>query len=211
MNQKTDLMRIAAEKSKEANRALAERRAALLNVKLADISDVFLKNNRLCDKITELSDADFKNILSAVIRSAEFNNLFDDKSEEVFNRKKMKADKRKASREAHKAAQHDEEVQNCAGYNEEICAEYSSADNKSEVGTYDTHFAETYDKTDAVSYSVAQRTAYTGEETSTVSEQSAYADNTEAVSQAGTVNLSGTDTLQGMTAPPSCYVNGSNI
>ncbi len=179
MSQKTDLMRIAAEKSKEADRALAERRAALLNVKLADISDVFLKNSSLCDKIAELSDTDFKNILSAVIRSAEFNNLFDDKSEEVFNRKKIKADKRKASREIHKAVQ-----QNCTDDNKEIYTDNSYMNNMTAVDTADNHFAGTYDKTDVISEAVTECTAYTDEETSGVSEQNAYADNTGAVSQA---------------------------
>lgn len=193
MSQKSELMRIAIEKSEEADKALAERRTALLNVKLADVSDVFLKNNRLCDKIAELSDTDFENILSAVIRSDEFNNLFDNKTEEIFNRKKIKADRRKATREANKAAQSNEEKKNCA------------------VDTSDNHFVETHEETAVVSESVTEYTAYSGEEMTTVAERNAYADNTVAVSQTDAVNLSESDILQRMTAPPSYSVNGSNI
>lgn len=211
MSQKSELMRIAIEKSEEADKALAERRTALLNVKLADVSDVFLKNNRLCDKITELSDTDFENILSAVIRSDEFNNLFDNKTEEIFNRKKIKADRRKATREANKAAQSNEEKKNCADDTKETCTDNSTVNNMTAVDTADNHFVEAHEETAVASESVTEYTAYAGEETLTVAERNAYADNTAAVSPTDAVNLSGPDILQRMTVPPSYSANGSNI
>lgn len=197
MSDKTELQRIAAEKNADFKKAAEEKRIAKLNCKLDGISSVFLKNIPLCDKLVELSDGDCRSVLAAVIKSKEFNDLFEIHLQDKLSRNKTKADKRKATIEANKATKADEEMQSC----EEKLTDNLSVNNETTVVS---------EEEKSVGTTEAAYTENT-ENIGSVYRDNVYADSAEGVAVISEADISDVNVMPRATTAPSNYMNGSHI